>query len=243
MTARRTADPEEVARFESRADEWWDETGPAAPLHAMNPARLAVMRGALVAHFRRGAEARAPFGGLRLLDIGCGGGLAAEPMARLGARVTGIDAAPRAIAAAHRHARAAGLDIDYRAGAAEDIADPPFDIVLALEVVEHVANLDRFAAAACACVAPGGMLVASTLNRTARAFALGIVGAEYALGWLPRRTHRWSRFVRPSALFAALEAHGLRAAGAAGLSWRPLRRRWEASRDLSVNYMVWTARD
>ena len=240
MNARRTADPEEIARFDAAADEWWDENGPAAPLHALNPARLAVVRDAMAARFGRDTAAVAPFAGLTALDIGCGGGLAAEPLARLGARVTGIDAGERAIAAARRHARAHGLDIDYRVCAAED-ATGLFDAVLTLETVEHAADRGAFLAAAAARVAPGGLLVAATLNRTKRAFLKAIVGAEYALGWLPRGTHRWSRFVRPSELIGGLEANGLRALGAAGLSWR-FPGRWAASRDLSVNYMVWAGR-
>lgn len=237
------ADPDEVARFEAAADAWWDESGPAAPLHAIAPARLEVVRDALAERFGRDAAAPAPFAGLRVLDAGCGGGLACEPLARLGARVTGIDPGERAIAAARRHAALFGLEIDYRVLAAEELAGEEFDAVLALEAVEHAADRGAFLAAAARCVAPGGVLVASTLNRTARAFALAIIGAEYVLRWVPRGTHRWRKFVRPSELLGALEANGLRALGAAGLSWRPAARRWAVTRDLSVNYMVWAGRD
>ena len=238
----RTADPEEIARFDAVADEWWDETGPAAPLHAINPARMSVVRDAAVAHFGRDARSLAPLVGLSALDIGCGGGLAAEPLARMGARVTGIDASGRAIDAARRHARAAGLDIAWRRGAVEDMDETAFDIVLALEVIEHVADAGAFLAAAAARTAPGGLLVAATLNRTKRAFVKAVVGAEYVLGWLPRGTHRWSKFLRPVELIDGLERNGLRALGVAGLSWRPLSRRWAVTRDLSVNYMAWAAR-
>lgn len=240
------ADPEEVARFEALAAQWRDETGPFAPLHAFNPVRLGAIRDALVAHFRRDGDSLTPLRGLSLLDIGCGGGLVAEPMARMGARVTGIDPAERNVAAARVHARASGLDIDYRAAAAEELEggafDGAFDIVLALETVEHAADRDRFIAAAAARAAPGGLVFAATLNRTAEAFAKAIVGAEYILRWLPRGTHRWSKFVRPSELIAALAANGLRPAGAVGFAWRPFGRGWTVTRDLSVNYMVWAAR-
>lgn len=238
----RTADPEEIARFDAMADEWWDETGPAAPLHALNPARISAIREAAVAHFGRETEALAPLAGLTALDIGCGGGLAAEPLARMGARVAGVDASERAVDAARRHARAAGLDIDYRRGAVEELDETAFDIVLALEIIEHVDDVDAFVAAAAARTAPGGLLIAATLNRTKRAFARAILGAEYALGWLPRGTHRWSKFVRPDELIGSLERRGLLALGAAGFSWRPFSRRWAVTRDLSVNYMVWAAR-
>ena len=236
------ADPAEIARFEALAAQWWDETGPFAPLHAFNPVRIGAIRDALVAHFRRDGDSLAPLRGLSLLDIGCGGGLVAEPMARMGARVTGIDPAERNVAAARIHARASGLDIDYRAAAAEELESGAFDIVLALETVEHAADRDRFIAAVAARAAPGGLVAAATLNRTAEAFAKAIVGAEYILRWLPRGTHRWSKFVRPSELVGALAANGLRPAGAAGFSWRPFGRGWTVTRDLSVNYMVWAAR-
>ena len=238
----RTTDPEEIARFDAMADEWWDETGPATPLHALNPARISAIRSAAVAHFGRETESLAPLAGLTALDIGCGGGLAAEPLARMGARVTGVDASERAVDAALRHARAAGLDIDYRRGAVEELDETAFDIVLALEVIEHVDDVDAFVAAAAARTAPGGLLVATTLNRTKRAFAMAILGAEYVLGRLPRGTHRWSKFVRPDELMGSLERRGLLALGAAGFSWRPFSQRWAVTRDLSVNYMVWAAR-
>lgn len=238
----RTTDPEEIARFDAMADEWWDETGPAAPLHTLNPARISAIRSAAVAHFGRKTESLAPLVGLTALDIGCGGGLAAEPLARMGARVTGVDASERAVDAARRHARAAGLDIDYRRGAVEELDERTFDIVLALEVIEHVDDVDAFVAAAAARTAPGGLLAAATLNRTKRAFAMAILGAEYILGRLPRGTHRWSKFVRPDELIGSLERRGLLALGAAGFSWRPFSRRWAVTRDLSVNYMVWAAR-
>ncbi len=242
MTAPRTVDTEEIARFDERAGDWWNESGSAAPLHALNPTRCGFIRDMATTHFHRDPQALAPLDGLQALDIGCGGGLVAEPLTRLGACVTGIDAAERNIDAARRHARLFGLAIDYRAGAVEDLREPPFDVVLALEVVEHVADREAFLAAAAARVAPGGLLIASTLNRTARAFATAVVGAEYVLGWLARGTHRWSKFVRPGELIGDLAANGLYPVDAVGLSWRPLARRWSVSGDLSINYMVCAAR-
>ncbi len=233
-----TADPAEISRFNRDAAKWWDETGPMAPLHAFNPVRIGVIRQMLQGHFGFDTESFSPLEGLRLLDIGCGAGLVAEPMARLGARVTGVDAAERAIDAARVHAALSGLPIDYRVGAVEALDAPPFDIVLALEVVEHVQNLHLFLAEAAARVRPGGVFVAATLNRTARSFALAVVGAEYVLRWLPRGTHRWAKFIRPSELIARLTDNGLRVTDTSGFAWRPLSRRWAATDDLSVNYMV-----
>ena len=235
-----TVDPDEVARFAALAEDWWDPHGRFRPLHRFNPVRLGYIRDRLIGHFRRDPAALTPFTGLRLLDIGCGGGLVAEPMARLGAAVVGLDATEQNIRVARLHAAGAGLDIDYRCAAAEDLLGGPerFDIILNLEVVEHVAALEPFIAACGALLAPGGAMIVATLNRTAKAWALAIVGAEYVLGWLPRGTHRWAKFVRPAELAGALRRHGLAVAELSGVSYHPLSGEWALSRDLAVNYMV-----
>jgi 2-polyprenyl-6-hydroxyphenyl methylase / 3-demethylubiquinone-9 3-methyltransferase len=233
-------DVEEVQRFSALADTWWDPKGSMAPLHRLNPARLGFLRQTLAAHFDRDAKSLRPFDALRILDIGCGGGLISEPLARLGAVVTGIDAAEANIAVARAHARVADLEINYRQASAEELsaAGERFDAVLALEVVEHVADLDAFLAAAAALVRPGGAFIASTLNRTPKSLIFGIVGAEYVLGWLPRGTHRWDRFVKPSEFAAALRRHGLQARDIRGLLYDLLAREWRLGRDLGVNYLI-----
>lgn len=235
-----TVDPEEVARFEALGAQWWDVKGKMAPLHAMNPARLAFLRDALVRHFGRDARALRPLKGLSLVDIGCGGGLLSEPLTRLGAQVTGIDPASGNIAVARAHAAASGLSIDYRAVTAEELAEAGarFDVVVALEVVEHVADVGLFIRTAGRLVAEGGVLVLSTLNRTARSFALAIVGAEYILRWLPPGTHRWDKFITPEELEAALAAAGFAACEKAGLAYEPLSGDFRLTEDLSVNYFL-----
>jgi 2-polyprenyl-6-hydroxyphenyl methylase/3-demethylubiquinone-9 3-methyltransferase len=235
-----SVDPAELAKFTAMAESWWDPHGKFAPLHKLNPTRIAFIRDRIVAHFAGERPAERPLGGLRLLDVGCGGGLLAEPMARLGATVTGIDAAPRNIAVARLHAARSGLAIDYRSDPAETLAaaGERFDVVLALEVVEHVADLDAFLGACAALLDENGLMFVATLNRTAKAFVLAIVGAEYVLGWLPRGTHDWQRFVRPSEFVLGLRRHGLVATRLAGLSYDLRRGDWAESEDLSVNYMV-----
>jgi 2-polyprenyl-6-hydroxyphenyl methylase/3-demethylubiquinone-9 3-methyltransferase len=237
---RSTVDAQEVARFNALAESWWDPHGKFRPLHKFNPTRLAYIRDRVAAHFGRDAEGPRPLSGLKVLDIGCGGGLLAEPLARLGATVTAIDAAEDNVRVARRHAQAGGLAIDYRHARAEDLAaaGERFDVVLAMEVVEHVADLDAFLDAACALLAPRGTLVIATLNRTARAFALAVVGAEYVLRWLPRGTHQWKKFVRPSELAQRLRRNGLTVAEVTGVSYNPLGDSWHLSGDLGVNYMV-----
>jgi 2-polyprenyl-6-hydroxyphenyl methylase/3-demethylubiquinone-9 3-methyltransferase len=239
-----SVDPIEIARFSAMADEWWDPLGKFRPLHALNPPRLQFIRDRVAAHFGRAPLAPAPLAGLRVLDIGCGGGLISEPMARLGATVVGLDAAEKNIAVARLHAEQGDLAIDYRCASAEELAaaGESFDVVLALEVVEHVADLASFMAACARLARPGGAAVFSTLNRTPQSFLLGIVGAEYVLRWLPPGTHQWNRFVRPSELAAALRPHGLTITTLEGLSYQPLQQRWRLSKDLSVNYLGFAAK-
>jgi len=241
MAATGTAEPEEVARFEELAATWWDENGPMRPLHRINPVRLAFLRDHLAAHFGRDPRAHRPFAGLTLLDIGCGAGLLTEPMARLGFAVTGIDAAAKNVEAARRHAATMGLEIDYRALAPEEMTGP-FDAVLAMEVVEHVADVPAFVAALAGLVRPGGAVLGSTINRTAKAFALAVVGAEYVLRWLPRGTHDWRKFLRPSEFASAMRAARIDPLAFEGLGYDLLQDRWLRTRSLDVNYMVYGTR-
>ncbi|WP_432715746.1 bifunctional 2-polyprenyl-6-hydroxyphenol methylase/3-demethylubiquinol 3-O-methyltransferase UbiG [Xanthobacter autotrophicus] len=240
-----TVDPAEVARFDALGAQWWDEKGKMAPLHAMNPARLAFLRDALVRHFGRDARALRPLKGLSILDIGCGGGLLSEPLARMGGHVTGIDPAPGNVAIARAHAAASGLSIDYMPVTAEELAarGARFDVVVALEVVEHVADVSLFVRTAASLVAEGGVLVLSTLNRTAKSFALAIVGAEYVLRWLPPGTHRWEKFITPEELEATLAAAGFAAREKVGLAYEPLSGDFRLTGDLSVNYFVVAERE
>jgi 2-polyprenyl-6-hydroxyphenyl methylase/3-demethylubiquinone-9 3-methyltransferase len=233
-------DQAEIARFAEQAEAWWDPDGAFRPLHRLNPVRLAYLRDQLTGHFGRERASLTPLTGLELVDIGCGGGLVSEPMARLGAAVTGIDAGAANIEIARAHAEQAGLAVDYRATTAEALADSgrQFDIVLSLEIIEHVADRDLFLGAAAQLIKPGGCLVAATLNRTLKSFALAIVGAEYVLGWLPRGTHDWRRFLRPSELAAGLRRHGLGIGDVAGITYDPLSDAWRLARDVGVNYMM-----
>ncbi len=241
------ADPEEIAKFERLAAEWWDPDGAQAPLHAMQPARLDYIRAQLVAEFGLDPRRRRVFEGLRIVDVGCGGGLATEPMARLGADTLGLDLSPSAIEVARAHAAAAGLEIDYRCASAAEIAaelpeDRRFDAALALEVVEHVADPASLLADAAALLRPGGVVIVSTLNRTAKSFLAAIAVGEYALGWLEPGTHDWRRFLPPDALAAALGEAGLEPVDRMGFVYAPVARRWTLSeRDLSINYAM-TAR-
>lgn len=235
-----TVDPREVERFAALAAEWWNPRGKMKVLHKFNPVRLAYLRERIVAHFGLDPKAIRPLEGLSLLDIGCGGGLLSEPLARMGASVTGIDPAERNVRIASLHAEESGIPVTYRATTAEALADEGarFDVVMAMEVVEHVADVGLFLARAAEMVKPGGLLVAATLNRTKRSFALAIVGAEYVLGWLPRGTHDWNRFITPDELELALEAGGLKVTDREGVVFNPLTDEWRRSSDLSVNYMM-----
>jgi 2-polyprenyl-6-hydroxyphenyl methylase/3-demethylubiquinone-9 3-methyltransferase len=244
--ARRTAGPlssvdsDEVAHFAAMAEEWWDENGPMRPLHRLNPIRLGYIRDRLAAHFGRETRSSKALAGLRVLDIGCGAGLVSEPLARMGATVTGIDPSPEVIAAARLHAEEGGLAIDYRATTAEALAaaGEVFDAILILEVVEHVTDVPAFVATVATLTRPGGIVVASTINRTLKAFALVIVGAEYLLRWLPRGTHSYDKLVTPAELAAAFRAAGLAPADETGVMYIPLADRWRLTSDTDVNYMM-----
>ncbi len=239
-----TIDPGEIGRFAAQAESWWDSEGSFRTLHRINPARLGFIRQYLTAHFRRDPSSLRPFDGLTLLDIGCGGGLVAEPMTRLGFTVTGIDAGAGAIDAARTHAKVMGLAIDYRVAAAESMAEAGrrFDTVLALEVIEHVADPADFFAAVGALVPSGGAFIGASLNRTPRSFVLAIVGAEYVFHWLPPGTHDWRKFLRPSEFVLGLRRNGLAATQLAGLIYDPRHADWLLSPDLRVNYMVGAVR-
>jgi 2-polyprenyl-6-hydroxyphenyl methylase/3-demethylubiquinone-9 3-methyltransferase len=235
-----TVDPQEIARFAEQAEAWWDPEGSFRPLHRLNPTRLAFIRQHLTAHFGRSNSSLRPFDGLTLLDIGCGGGLVAEPMSRLGFVATAVDADTEAVAVARSHAEATGLAIDYRIATAESMAGTGrcFDVVLALEIIEHVADPAAFLESVGALVGEGGAFIGGTLNRTARSFASAIIGAEYMLRWLPWGTHDWRKFMRPSELVLGLQRNGFRATELAGVSYDWIRGEWSLSRDLEVNYMV-----
>jgi 2-polyprenyl-6-hydroxyphenyl methylase/3-demethylubiquinone-9 3-methyltransferase len=240
-----SADRRELQRFAEMAGDWWDEAGPMAPLHKLNPVRLAYIRDQVCGHLGRDPKAPACLAGLDVLDVGCGGGLLCEPLARLGATVTGIDLVPAHLEVARAHAQAAGLELSYREIAAEQLAaeGAGFDLVCAMEVVEHVADVRGFLSTCATLVRPGGALVLATLNRTLRSFALGIVAAEYILGWLPRGTHQWRRFLRPSEVARPLRANQLRIAHLTGVTYDPLRDRFRLSPDPAVNYMLFAVRE
>ncbi len=240
-----SVDPQEVAKFAAMAEEWWDPTGKFAPLHKFNPVRLGFIRDTVSKHFGRDARSLHPFEGLSLLDIGCGGGLLSEPMARLGFTVTGADASDRNIRIASGHAEKSGVGIDYRCTTAEALAESgdAFDVVLNMEVIEHVADLKSYLQACAALVKPGGLMFVATLNKTLKALALAKFGAEYVLGWLPRGTHDWNRFVEPKRLQAMLRDAGLNVLKTQGVRFDPLGWDWRLSADTDVNYVVVAERE
>lgn len=235
-----TIDPAEVDRFSRLAAEWWNPKGKFKPLHKFNPVRLTYIRDTVCAHFGCDPKAAAPFAGLRLLDIGCGGGLLSEPMARLGAGVVGADASETNIEVAKIHAAQSGVAVDYRATTSEALqeAGETFDVILNMEVVEHVADVDLFLKSCAAMVRPGGLMFVATINRTVKAWGLAIVGAEYVLGWLPRGTHRYDKLVRPPEIDAALAGTGVEVFDRSGVFYNVLADQWRLSRDMDVNYMV-----
>src|SRR5262245_265529 len=235
-----TVDADEVARFSALAEEWWDSRGKMAVLHKFNPVRLSFIKDTLCRHFARDGKRLDALAGLRVLDIGCGGGILSEPLARLGAAVVGADPSATNIEVAKLHAAAGGVTVDYRATTAEALADAGerFDVVLAMEVVEHVADLALFVKRCAEMVKPAGLMIVATLNRTLKSFALAIVGAEYVLRWLPRGTHQWDKFVTPNELEAALERQGLAVIDETGVIYNLLADRWQMSSDMDVNYMM-----
>ncbi|MGH6816551.1 MAG: bifunctional 2-polyprenyl-6-hydroxyphenol methylase/3-demethylubiquinol 3-O-methyltransferase UbiG [Hyphomicrobiaceae bacterium] len=239
-----TLDPTEVARFTERAGQWWDAGGPFRPLHRLGPARLTFIRDSLAAHFERPAAVPRPLSGLTVLDVGCGGGLIAEPLARLGGTVTGIDPSEENVEAAHAHAAPQNLAVTYRAVRAEDVAGEgrTFDVVVCLEVLEHVPDPGALVAVLASLVRPGGVLIVSTINRTIAAYALAIVGAEYVLRWLPTGTHRWERFITPDELTRFAAAAGLDPPKFAGLVYDFRTDRWALGNDTGVNYLASAAR-
>lgn len=235
-----TVDAAEVARFSALAATWWDTRGKMAALHKLNPIRLAYIRDATCQQFGRDPKRVGCLTGLRILDIGCGGGILSEPLARLGASVLGADPSTTNIEVAKLHAAQSGLAIDYRATTAEALSDAGerLDVVLAMEVVEHVADVDLFVCKCADMVKPGGLMVAATLNRTFKSFALAIVGAEYILRWLPIGTHQWDKFITPAELETMLEEAGLRVISETGVVYVPFADRWRLSDDSDVNYMM-----
>ena len=239
-----TANPDEISQFARLAEKWWDADGEFRPLHQLNPARLGFICNCLYTHFDLDPASKRPLQGLSLIDVGCGGGLLTEPMCRLGATVTGIDAGAETIDAARHHAEAVGLDINYRHTLPEDIdhVRQKFDVVLNMEVVEHVADRALFLKIAASLVKPGGAMVLSTLNRTLKSLALAKIGAEYVFRWLPAGTHDWRNFVRPSELANDLEPHGMTLRKLTGLTYSPIDGTWRESRDLDINYMMFTSK-
>ncbi len=234
-------DASEIAKFEAMAAEWWDPHGKFRPLHMLNPTRLDYITQQIAAEFDRDLDDPAPFSGLRILDIGCGGGLLSEPMARLGAEVLGADAAERNIPVAQIHAEQSGLAIEYRHTSAEALAaqGEAFDVVLNMEVIEHVADPPAYLAACFALLKPGGLMVCSTINRNPKSFAMAIVGAEYVMRWLPKGTHEWRKFITPDELFSMLLAAGFDPVDRQGFVFNPITWQWGlSSRDLSVNYVT-----
>lgn len=244
-----SVDPAEVEKFSKMAAEWWDPAGNFKPLHELNPVRVRFIRDMVFEHYnlsaREGFRSASALSGLKILDIGCGGGLLCEPMTRLGAQVTGSDVSAQNIGTASVHAAEQGLAIDYRVATAEELArnaksegGEKYDVITSMEVIEHVADVDSFMAAAASLLKPGGIMLLATLNRTLKSYALAIVGAEYILNWLPRHTHDWNRFLTPKELSQLVQKHGLKPGNPVGVTLNPLRGEWRVSRDTGVNYML-----
>ncbi len=244
MTAT-TINADEVKKFSDLAEQWWDPAGQFKPLHKFNPVRLAYIREHILRHFDRDGTRRHPLEGISILDIGCGGGLLCEPMARLGADVTGADASERNISIARIHAEQSGLGITYTATTSEKLAETgrKFDVVLNMEVVEHVADVPLYLKSCADLVNPGGLMFIATINRTAKAYALAIVGAEYVLNWLPKGTHQYSKFLTPEEITSIISRHGMRVIDRTGVSYHPLHDQWRRTRDMSVNYMLLAQKD
>jgi 2-polyprenyl-6-hydroxyphenyl methylase/3-demethylubiquinone-9 3-methyltransferase len=240
QATRDSVDPDEIARFAALAETWWDDAGPMRPLHKLNPTRLRWIKEAIAERFDRDPKAVDALAGLRVLDVGCGAGILSEPLARMGASVVGIDPSVEVIAAAKLHAAQSGLTIDYRAATAEDLAaaGEHFDVVMAMEVVEHVTDVPRFVATCGKMVKPGGLMIASTINRTMKAFLFAIVGAEYVLRWLPRGTHTYDKLVTPTELTAAFKSAGLMPRAETGVMYVPFVDEFRLTGDLDVNYMM-----
>lgn len=239
-----TVDPEDVARFSAIADEWWDPNGKFRPLHKFNPTRLTFIRDCLCDHFGRDASADKPLSGLEILDIGCGGGLISEPLCRMGAKMTSIDAGEKNIKTAMVHAEQQGLEIEYRCVYPENLASEgkTFDVVLNLEVIEHVADVDVFLNACSELVRPGGAMVGATMNRTFKSLMIAKIGAEYILRWLPRGTHEFSKFVKPSEFADGLRKNNIHVQRLNGMTFNPLRDTWSLTDDLSVNYLLFATK-
>ena len=243
MTAT-TINDAEVAKFTTMAEEWWDPKGKFKPIHKFNPVRLAYIREHVLTHFHRDGSVMRPLEGLTILDVGCGGGLLCEPLARLGATVTGIDAAERNIKIATLHAAQSGVDVTYEATTSEALAaqGQKYDLVLNMEVVEHVDNVPLYMKSCADLVAPGGLMLTATLNRTARALAFAVIGAEYVLGWLPKGTHDWNKFLTPDEIKTLITRNGLVVTDQTGVVYHPLADDWRKSRDMAINYMVMAKR-
>lgn len=238
-----TVDHKEIQHFSKDSADWWNESGPFKPLHRLNPVRLGFIKAEICGHFELDVDGLKPFEGLDVLDIGCGGGLVCEPLARLGANVTGADADGVAIETATAHAKASGLEIDYQNKPAEEI-NKTFDVVLALEIIEHVSDPAAFVASVSGLVKPGGMVIFSTLNRTPKSYALGIMAAEYILRWVPRGTHSWKKFIKPSELSRMARECGLAPHTLRGLIFNPLKNAFQLSKsDIDVNYLLSCKKD
>ena len=233
-------DPSEVEKFSKLAAEWWNPKGKFGVLHVFNPVRLQYIKEQVCARFGRDPYDRRPFAGLHLLDIGCGGGLLSEPMARLGADVVGVDPSEKNIKTASVHAAEVELVIDYRTGTAEDLAaaGEQFDIILNMEVIEHVTDPAAFSRVSAGMLKPGGLIFVATINRTLKSFGLAIIGAEYVLGWLPKGTHQWEKFITAGELKGWLSENGVTVKDETGVTYSPIKNEWRKSRDMGVNYMV-----